>query len=888
MTRIIRRYLKIAGICLGSFFAFLIIVTIAINVLFKDQLIRYVIDQLNKQVDVRIAIGKIDFSLWKQFPNASVQLNNVYVQSSNHYKIATGLKQRDTLLLANRIFLEFNLFQLLSGHYQLKRLNIKDGYVNLKTDKQGNENFQIIKSSEKKATPSSEQSFSLQLKDVLFTNTWFSYNNLKSSVSIISTADWLRLKGDFRSKLFDIEVATSMFAHELRVNDINYLFDRPVIIKFNLNVNDSLYSFNDIDLKLLHLKFLAHGKLMMTKKININFQVEGHKLDLSQILEILPGAVKKPLDEYTGKGAVSMKVSINGDMDQHTTPQIHADFSLDDGILAQKKTGVKLKNIRLTGTYSSTPGERKQITHLKLNKFVSTLESGNISGSFSLDDILEPIVKANIDYNLNLNELQKFIKVDTIEVLSGWVRGNMNVSATLPALSAIKLQDIRNVTCDGILKLEDAGIKMKNSDYHFKKINGSVVLRNDILFQNISLIVHDNDFLINGSLANGIQYLLKQRSDVTLQADVKSQHLDLSKYFVKDSRKAGTEYSRELLFPDNINLDVKIYIDEFKLNKFNAKRVSGYVNYKPKIFVLKSLSFESLTGKVSGNGVVLQDMYKNFIVKGQVDVNRLNIQQMFYTFDNFSQTVLLDRHLRGRVSGKIGLSAEWNNSFTLNKDKLQVDADLSIENGELVNFEPIMSLSKFISVDELRNIKFSNLQNKIIIKDKQIIIPQMDIASSAFHISASGIHMFDNHYTYKVKVLLSEVLWGKARKAKQQNDEFGVIEDDGLGRTGIYLSVTGFNNEYKISYDSKQTVAQMKESLKKQKTELKTILKEEFGFYKNDSTLKTNKTAGKSNFRVKWDDDDAGTKPKESQPAEKKVVKPKNKPSEEKAKIEWE
>jgi hypothetical protein len=410
-----------------------------------------------------------------------------------------------------------------------------------------------------------------------------------------------------------------------------------------------------------------------------------------------------------------------------------------------------------------------------------------------------------------------------------------------------------------------------------------------------------NDFNINGSLTDGLLYFLKQRNDVTLQAEVISRNLDLSKYFVSNPANNNQKYSRELLFPEHINMDVKISVNNFKLNKFNAKWCTGYITYKPKMFVLKSVSLETLTGHLSGNGAVLQDMNKNFIIKGQVDISRVDIQQMFYTFNNFSQVVIEDRHLRGKVSGKVNLSTEWNNALVANLDKVLIESDLTINNGELVNYEPLQSLSDYISVEELKNIKFSTLKNHIYVKDRQVIIPQMDVASTAFTISASGIHNFDNHYTYKVKILLSELLWGKAKKARRQNEEFGIVEDDGLGKTSIPLSIVGYKKDYKITYDTKQTLVIVKKGLDNQKQELKTVFNKEFGWFKKDSTIKKNLKSQNNDIKVEWDEQDQPqqqqTQPQtqEDQPLKKSHEKnpqkkrdKDKKPEDDKVKVEFE
>ena len=89
----------------------------------------------------------------------------------------------------------------------------------------------------------------------------------------------------------------------------------------------------------------------------------------------------------------------------------------------------------------------------------------------------------------------------------------------------------------------------------------------------------------------------------------------------------------------------------------------------------------------------------------------------------------------------------------------------------------MMKLSKYINVDELRLIRFKTLKNEIFIRDRLVTIPEMAIHSSAFNISVAGQQSFDNVFEYRLNVLLSEVLFNKARKKKKEMDEFMVEEN---------------------------------------------------------------------------------------------------------------
>jgi hypothetical protein len=91
-----------------------------------------------------------------------------------------------------------------------------------------------------------------------------------------------------------------------------------------------------------------------------------------------------------------------------------------------------------------------------------------------------------------------------------------------------------------------------------------------------------------------------------------------------------------------------------------------------------------------------------------------------------------------------------------------------------------------------------------------------------------------------LKILLSEILSKKRVKNKSNITDFGTVEDDGLGRTSLLLKIVGKGEVAKVSYDMKAAGTEVKNNFKKEKQTLKTILNQEYGWYKNDSTVNQN------------------------------------------------
>jgi hypothetical protein len=217
------------------------------------------------------------------------------------------------------------------------------------------------------------------------------------------------------------------------------------------------------------------------------------------------------------------------------------------------------------------------------------------------------------------------------------------------------------------------------------------------------------------------------------------------------------------------------------------------------------------------------------------------------------------------------------------RDRIIVNGSLNLNGGELVNFEPLNNLSRFVALEELKNVRFSKVRTQISVRDGKLTFPQTDILTSAFDIMGSGEHHFDNSYTYRVKILLSELLAAKARKAKRENRENDYVEDDGK-HASIHLKITGQGSDFKINYDRQSAKASVAANIRNEKQTLKSILKEELGWFKKDSTVMPPTPANTGTLRFTFDDETQQPKPSDKKGEKKK----KEAKDEEKIKLEWE
>ena len=86
-------------------------------------------------------------------------------------------------------------------------------------------------------------------------------------------------------------------------------------------------------------------------------------------------------------------------------------------------------------------------------------------------------------------------------------------------------------------------------------------------------------------------------------------------------------------------------------------------------------------------------------------MDNLDIQELFYSFNNFGQSQVTHEHLKGTISGTSIFSASFDTTFHIDPSSILNTNEVVINEGELNGFSPMMALSRFVAVEDLQNIR---------------------------------------------------------------------------------------------------------------------------------------------------------------------------------------
>lgn len=841
-------------------FIVLVSAVIALAFIYEDEAKASMVKELNKNLNAEIKIDpqNIDLTIIRTFPKAAVEFKNVMCYE------ALKIEKRDTLFTAEKISLQFNIFDLFNKKYNIKQIDISDADLRPKVDKKGNENYIIWKTSEQD-TSSSAVKFALE--KINLSNIKFNYKNKQNKSKINITIKDAICSGKFNEANYTLSSEGDLFATNILIKEKSYLNNKKIRYEFDVDVQDVVYNIKKAKVHINEVKLSTEGKFKEKDSLlyaDIKFKGEG--LDIRNSLSLLPEEQQKRINDYKSEGEFYVNGIIKGPLNAKEMPEIKADFGVKNATIIYKPNDVQLTNVNFTGSYKQMDGEEE----LKLSSIKAMLNNNSLEGEYRMINFSEPYIDLNFKLDADLAAVNSFYPIDTITKLEGKLK--------LDAVIKGKLNELQNDFSGaanyskGIAEINNLQIQFKNDKNIWSLPHGKFELSGrDVKADSLSVKLGSSDAELSGELINFVPWILKSNERLAINASSKSNFISLDELMYSENNSGSSSFE----LPKSLSFQLNTFIKKAKLGKFEATDIAGKVFMKEQKIYSENLSFESMDGDVALSGI-LDASNENILIKGSAKLVNIDVKRMMYEMNNFSQEEILDKHVKGRGTFAFDFSTLWDKKLNCDEKSILANCDMTIEQGELIDYKPLESLAKYVELKELQHIKFNTLQSHLEIKNRVISISKTSIKNSALNIDFYGSHTFDNIIDYHIKLLLSEVLAKKPGKNKQLDEELSLVENDAENNRCVYLSMTGSIDNPKISYDRKAMKEKIKEDIKNEKQNLKNILKEEFGLFKKDTTLNksTNTKKADQHFII-----DNGTK-KESRQGVTKKLEPKKKPEE--------
>jgi len=107
----------------------------------NDRLTAALVRKVNETVNTKISYGTLKLTIFESFPNITLRFNDLLVTPSPYYdKTQFRGEDNDTLLSASSLSVTASLLQMLTGTVAVRSITVREGEINLLTDKRGDIN----------------------------------------------------------------------------------------------------------------------------------------------------------------------------------------------------------------------------------------------------------------------------------------------------------------------------------------------------------------------------------------------------------------------------------------------------------------------------------------------------------------------------------------------------------------------------------------------------------------------------------------------------------------------------------------------------------------------------------------------------------------------------
>ncbi len=817
---------------------------------------RIFVAELNNSLVTQVEVDDVSLSLFKDFPHASVRFGGVRI------KEVIPKSSKKNLLKAETISLRFNILDLIRKNYKVKVLRLINVEINAKVFGDGKDNFHFWKQNQGE----SSKELKFELQRVILNNIHILYTNEYNSTLIDAHLPGFVTSGKFGSDNYDLTLAGLLAIHRYKVHDTEYSGERELNLWLSLDANskNGTYKITEGRIETGKLQLQADGEIVYSDaNRHLNLSISANGSTLEEMVSLVPSKYSEQLKGYNFKGMAEIQSTIKGNFGGNQVPAVNVRLQLQNGSISEKSSGVSLRDVSAIAAYSVK--NEGTLETISINNLQAKLGDGKLSGSLAMNGLQSSQVQCSFNINANLKELQQFLKSKYFNSLSGWIAVNGAFDGSIRDISNPGSEDLRNSNFSGSGSIQQAEVQPADYALPFKGVNSKFTFNgNDLQLHQMEFQVGKSKFNLKGSLSNLIGWTFSKNENLGVNGELISSRFDWDEL---SSGQKGSSKEYTFSLPSGIDVSkLQFRCDNFTFSTFSATNLKGTVQMIDKVLSASGISMFTSQGNVSGQFVINAKSANQSYLQAKAHLEKVNVSTLFTQFGNFGQNDLVAENLEGLITTDIVFAATMLNNLDIDLNSVKVHADVKIDNGRLVNYSPMQSLSTFLRVEDLADIRFQTLENQIDIANEVIFIPSMKVKSSVLDLELMGTHTFENELDYHFVIGMADLLAAKYKRKNPSPDlqsEFGTIEDDGRGKTKLYVSLTGTVDNPVVKYDKKAVRQKITSELQQQKQELKQVLKQEFKWFSADSTRKVQQAKDKEiqkkqeegKFVIEWDED---------------------------------
>lgn len=757
-----KRFLKITA----TVVAVVLVVAIVTPLLLRGKIGDIVKREANAMLAARLDFEKLDISLLRNFPNASLNLKGLTLVGTDRF-------EGDTIVAARRITVVVNLMSLVGDEgFEVRKIILASPALHAHKLADGAVNWDVMKPSEPADTTAAEKSapssFRLSVRDFRLTDAVIRYEDDSTGMELRTAPLSLRLSGDMSAESTQLDLDLLAGGVDFTQGGVPLLHDAELALDAEIDADlaEGRFTFSRNTLRLNAIEMRLDGWVQQVgDALAMDVSAGCSEVRFKDLLSLIPAFYKHEFRSLAASGELSMELWARGQMHGAQLPAFELKTEVHNGSFQYSSLPKAVTDINIAAKVSNAGGELDK-TEVEISEFGLKMAGNSLSATgYATNLMSDPTFRATLSGRVDLGAIREVYPLEKGIDLAGRIAASMKLAGRM---SDVESGRYERISASGSLVVEQLGLHVQQLPEVFIRRAAATISPQAMTLGEFGVTVGGSDLSATGQLTGYLGYLMRGEQ-LAGRLYVKSDLLDLNEIRAavpadaeaesadaeKPAEEAAAAPAQAIVVPKNLNLSLNAELKKVLLEKMVITDIAGEMSVAGGTLSLDRLGLQLFGGKASASGrysTAADPAHPTLSLAASIA--KASFPRTFEEIEAVRQLAPIFEKASGDYSLSIDMRTTLDAAMSPDLMSLTAQGELSSENVSVEGVEAFDKLADLLKNDKLRRIEARDLKIRFSIKDGRVTTEPFDLKMGDVNVNMSGTTGLDRTIDYTAKVTL--------------------------------------------------------------------------------------------------------------------------------------
>lgn len=757
-----KRFLKITA----TVVAVVLVVAIVTPLLLRGKIGDIVKREANAMLAARLDFEKLDISLLRNFPNASLNLKGLTLVGTERF-------EGDTIVAAKRISVVVNLMSLVGDEgFEVRKIVLASPAVHAHKLADGAVNWDVMKPSGEADTTAAEESapssFRLSVRDFRLTDAVIRYEDDSTGMELRTAPLSLRLSGDMSAESTQLDLDLLAGGVDFTQGGVPLLHDAELALDAEIDADlaEGRFTFSRNTLRLNAIEMRLDGWVQQVgDALAMDVSAGCSEVRFKDLLSLIPAFYKHEFRSLAASGELSMELWARGQMHGAQLPAFELKTEVHNGSFQYSSLPKAVTDINIAAKVSNAGGELDK-TEVEISEFGLKMAGNSLSATgYATNLMSDPTFRATLSGRVDLGAIREVYPLEKGIDLAGRIAASMKLSGRM---SDVESGRYERISASGSLVVEQLGLHVQQLPEVFIRRAAATISPQAMTLGEFGVTVGGSDLSATGQLTGYLGYLMRGEQ-LAGRLYVKSDLLDLNEIRAavpadaeaesadaeKPAEEAAAAPAQAIVVPKNLNLSLNAELKKVLFEKMVITDIAGEMSVAGGTLSLDRLGLQLFGGKASASGrysTAADPAHPTLSLAASIA--KASFPRTFEEIEAVRQLAPIFEKASGDYSLSIDMRTTLDAAMSPDLMSLTAQGEISSENVSVEGVEVFDKLADLLKNDKLRRIEARDLKIRFSIKDGRVTTEPFDLKMGDVNVNMSGTTGLDRTIDYTAKVTL--------------------------------------------------------------------------------------------------------------------------------------